>query len=111
MPSSVKAKLQVIQTRKMIAMSALSDCSDVSEFLAQKVEELSQGVEYYNGYSEGLNKALSSSQIDHDVFDQETSSALKDRTDELRGLVVVKRQRKFIEEDRYARRGRGAGQT
>ena len=81
------------------ALPALSTCSEVSEFLAQKIEELSQGVEYHDKFLEGLNAALESGKITQEGFDEARSSTLEKRTGEVRELVVAKRQRKFIEED------------
>ncbi|KAI9789413.1 MAG: hypothetical protein M1816_006073 [Peltula sp. TS41687] len=99
MPGRIQERLEVIQKRKTSAMSALSACSDVSDFLGQKIEELKQGVEYHSEYLQGLAEALRSGQITHDEFHPINLSTLKKRRKVTEELVAAKRQRKFIEED------------
>lgn len=101
MPGSVQENLEVIKTRKasaMSALSALSASSQVSDFLAHKIETLSQGVEYQDEYLEGLRVTLHAGELSQEDFDQELSSALATKK-EMRERVVAKRQRKFIQED------------
>lgn len=91
--------LRISQARSTNAGSSVSSQSTVSEFLQSKIEELDSDLEYVAQYRRGLREAFESQTLSKRSYDEEYEDLEENTTALQRELVVVKRQRKTIEED------------
>lgn len=89
--------LKEIKTRKVSAMTTRSESSSVSEFLENKIHEVSLDIEY----STRFRKALTDDESEATKHERniELKRAEHQHREATRELVTLKRQKKLIEDD------------
>ncbi len=95
----VRKELDTIKIRKVSATSTITAKSSVSGFLEAQIMGLEADLDYVKHYRQGLEEVARENVVAKRDLEEETSQLEDEDLERKKQLVVLKKQRKILEED------------